>query len=119
MRIALAAVPAATSPACRLPGCDGILHADGACSVDLVEVSLGLGYVSLVAAPDGPRLLDVYGDTRAAVTTPGEALALAAKFRAFAAAIEQAAAYLSPLADADTLAHIARTVIENATGGNA
>lgn len=97
---------ATARPECRVPDCDQILHPEGTCTVDLIT-ALGsqVGYVAFVSpAEDEPHCLDIYGDVRAEISDPLDALDLANRLRLLAEAVERGAGLLRA---ASAAAHLA------------
>jgi hypothetical protein len=88
----------------RIPGCSGRWHhTDGGCVATVAELSLGTRggmYADLVAVDDEPVNIVVYNfeagtdDTQGRFSTPAEVRAMAAKYRAFADALDASATLL-------------------------
>lgn len=77
-------------PQCRLANCNGTMHHEGTCTVDLAATSLG--YLTLVSYPDTDRRdLDVYSLIQDTITDSAEVREFAAEVREFAEALERGA----------------------------
>lgn len=101
-----AAVPDDEHAACRLDGCDGLFHREGTCAATVAELPLGakgsLNAELVAHEGEQPHMVlfsfDVGADeTHARSTDPNVLLTQAARFRAFADAIEQGARRLAIL----------------------
>lgn len=83
---------------CLLRGCDGLLHNDGSCFVDLAAEQLGeqrmVSSIALAVDSDRKPDLDVYIDARATLSDPVAAVSLASKLRKFADALDLGARLL-------------------------
>lgn len=89
----------------RIPGCDGRWHhTDGGCVVDIAEMPLGdqgKVYADLVAVDDEAVCIVVYNfdlhtdETQGRFTTPADVRTMAARYRAFADALDASADLLA------------------------
>lgn len=94
---------------CTLPGCDGYWHYEGTCVAPMAEIPLGDGQLigELVAEADRPAYVTIFGfnldidGTAIRSSAPAELYAQAARFRAFADAVEHAADYFARSGDND------------------